>query len=263
MNATTEKIKKKRAGRSPGYPGIDVQTALKRAQELYDKAQHHSSHIEIVSKHWGYKAASGLGAVIVAALIRYGFVVGEGSGKDRKIRLTDLALGIIKDKRGDSTERDQKIIQAALSPKIHAEMLKMYGVNLPSDEDLLYEMEMNKGFTPNGAKDFISQYKRTLSFISGLESDIIPPSDGDSEQQNNQPPPNIQTGVMGTPATNKGGKVQTIQIPMLEGTWPSFTAEFPMTKEKWDYMMDILKKMESQLVKSESPKSEKGEEAEE
>jgi len=57
--------------------------------------------------------------------------------------------------------------------------------------------------------------------------------------------------------------VQTIQIPMLEGTWPSFTAEFPMTKEKWDYMMGVLKTMEPQLVKSESPKTEEVEEDEE
>jgi len=57
--------------------------------------------------------------------------------------------------------------------------------------------------------------------------------------------------------------VQTIQIPMLEGTRPSFTAEFPMTKEKWDYMMGVLKTMEPQLVKSESPKPEEVEEDEE
>lgn len=83
-----------------------------------------------------------------------------------------------------------------------------------------------------------------------------------SEQQK-ETPKNNQTGRgAGTPPP-KGGSVQTIQIPMLEGTWPSFTAEFPMTKEKWNYMMGVLKTMEPQLVKSESPKPEEVEEDEE
>ena len=96
MNESTQVTKKKRAGRSPAYPAIDVQTALKRSQELYGKAQQHYSHIDSVAVHWGYKPGSGLTATTVAALIRYGFLVAEGTGKDRRVRLTDLALDIIK-----------------------------------------------------------------------------------------------------------------------------------------------------------------------
>ena len=57
--------------------------------------------------------------------------------------------------------------------------------------------------------------------------------------------------------------MQTIQIPMLEGTWPSLTAQFPMTEEDWNYMMGVLKTMEPQLVKSKSPEVEEPEEDEE
>ena len=254
---------KKRAGRSPSYPLIDIQTGLKRIRELYDKAQHHYSPVDIVAKHWGYNPGSGMATGSIAALIRYGLLVTEGSRKDRKVRLTDFALAIIKDKRSDSTERNQRIKEAAFRPKIHAEMYEMYGFQLVSDEDLLYELEINRHFTPNGAREFISQYKRTLEFVREL-------TDGESESSvdfdKSDPSENISARQEDTPASvdllgevdassaplHKEASVQTIKIPMLEGVWPTLTAQFPMAKEDWDYMMKVLKAMEPKLVKVES-----------
>ena len=254
MNKTTGTVKKKRAGRSPGYPAIDIKMALKRATELYKEAQHHPSNVDVVAGHWGYKPGSSLALVTVAALKKYGLIIDEGSGKDRAVRLTELAFDIIKDTREDQGERNEKIRKAALKPKIHKEMYETYEEKLPSDKNLEFELDRKKGFTPNGAKDFISQYKRTLGFIINLGSDIIPFENDDKK---------LEVDRIKTPPPPPGGSVQTIQIPMLEGTWPSFTAEFPMTKEKWDYMMGVLKTMEPQLVKLESPEAEEAEEDEE
>ncbi len=252
-NDATEGPKKKRAGRSPSYPVIDIQTALKRAQELYDQAQHHYSPVDIVAKHWGYNPGSGLAASTIAALIRYGFLVAEGAAKERKVRLTDFSLDIIRDKRRASAERDRRIMEAALRPKIHAEIYEMYGYDLVSDADLLYELERNKNFTPSGAKEFISQYKRTLEFIKGLGVEETFSGEGADEQPVSALPTEHQTDETGgdIPSPPKGGNVQTIKIPMLEGVWPTLTAQFPMNKEDWDYMIKVLTTMEPKLVKAE------------
>ena len=268
MNDATQVTKKKRAGRSPAYPAIDVQTALKRSQELYGKAQQHYSHIDSVAVHWGYKPGSGMTATTVAALIRYGFLVAEGTGKERRVRLTDLALDIIKDQRTNSPERTQKLIKAAFSPEIHNEMHELYGDNLPSDADLLYELERKRGFTSNGAKEFIAQYKSTLEYASGLSPDRDKTNlhKNVSERQEEgptsgslhghmdaspSPPPPAPSHTPPPPApSHKDESVQTITIPMLEGVWPTLTAQFPMAKEDWDYMMEVLKAMRPKLVKA-------------
>ncbi len=233
MNESTEAPKKKRAGRSPGYPAIDVETALRRAEELYDKAQHRPSHTNVAAGHWGYKPGSGATSTTIAALIKYGFLAAEGTGKDRSVRLTDLALDIIKDKRTDSTERNERIKQAALRPKIHDEMHEKYGFDLKiSNENLLYDLEREKKFTPNGAKEFIAQYRSTLKYISGLKYDAAPPVEDVSEGQTDRLTPEDQSSessgtAVDAVAPSKGANVQAIKIPMPpmpEEVWPTLTA---------------------------------------
>lgn len=253
MNDVTEGAKKMRAGRSPSYPAIDIQTALKRAQELYAQSQHYYSPVDIVSRHWGYTPGSGMATGTIAALIRYGLLVAEGAAKERKVRLTDFALDIIRDKRSDSTERNQRLMEAAFRPKIHAEIYEKYEYNLVSDEDFLYELERNKNFTPNGAKEFIAQYKRTLEFVKRLRSDENVPAESVSEQQVDTFTTEAQIGGTSEDASisPQEKNVQTIKIPMLEGVWPTLTAQFPMNKEDWDYMIKVLTTMEPKLVKAE------------
>ncbi len=263
MDDLTKAIRK-RAGRSPSYPGIDLETAFKRIEEFYDNAQHHYSHIKSVAEHWGYTPGSGSVNTTIAALIKYGFLVDEGKGDERRVRLSELALDIVKDKRDDTSERNQKLTKAAFSPEIHKEMHQTYGDNLPSDSDILYELERKRKFTPNGAREFLAQYKNTLEFVLKLGSSITPtlPREGKGEQQeaeaNNQAASDARTGgtdVVPTPPSKEEG-VRTVTIPMLEGVWATLTAQFPMTKGDWDYMIKILQAMEPNLVKGKSQSQE-------
>ena len=261
MNGTTENKKKRSSGRSPGYPAIDIQMALKRATELYNNVQHHSSNVDVASGHWGYNPGSGLAQVTIAALKKYGLIIDEGAGKNRAIRLTEPALDIIKDKRDESQERNQKIIKAALNPKIHKEMLEIYGNSPPSDADLMFELERKRGFTQNGAKDFISQYKRTLGYISTLTSGIIPPGNGDKGQDDEGggtkppfvPPP---AGGLKPPILPKGENMKNIEIPTGIHPWPVLTVPFPMSETLWNQMMAMLEAMKPAIVEAEEPDSE-------
>src|SRR5207244_2704806 len=97
---------------------------------------------------------SGAGGVVLAALKKYGLITDDGSGANRRARLTDTALTILLDDVGSST-RQAVIREAALKPAIHQEVWSKYAGSLPSDQSLRMWLIRDKAFTPSGADEFI------------------------------------------------------------------------------------------------------------
>ena len=122
--------------RSPAYPGIGLESAIKRTRELYVHDKLNLVPLSIVIKRWGYKPKSSAGIITAAALKSFGLVRDSGAGPERKLQVTELAHKIFLDTRQDSQERDQLIKDAALRPKIHSVLWKKWGHDLPSDETL-------------------------------------------------------------------------------------------------------------------------------
>lgn len=249
---------KKKKGRSPSYPGIDIQTALKRAQELYAKEKRYKVNVKTAAAHWDYKFGSGISNITLAALKKYDFLIEEGRGDTRTIQLTDLAHRIIIDEREESEDRERLIIKAALNPKIHKELYEKYNEEgLPSEKSLKFELCTDREFTESGAEEFIAQFKRTLSYINNLKSDIILPDNGDKGREGKEtkppfvPPPK---GGFKPPTPPKGENMKNVEIPIATHPWPVLTVRFPMPKAMWDQMMVMLKAMESAIVESEEAK---------
>ena len=78
--------------RSPSYPAISIAEAIDRARTLYHAERQSPTPRETVVEHWGYKANSSAGHTTLSALKKYGLIAYEGSGNNRKARLTDLAV---------------------------------------------------------------------------------------------------------------------------------------------------------------------------
>jgi hypothetical protein len=173
--------------RSPAYPGIDLEAAIKRAQELYDREHRSAANAEIAVQHWGFKPTSGGGFVVIAALKAFGLISDSGSGKTRKIQLSELALRILLDRRSDSTERQEAIKQAALMPKIHASLWTKYGREIPSNENLAHELVFERKFNENSVKDFIKEYRDTIEFAKLSNSDTVSLSTEDIEEDSDMP----------------------------------------------------------------------------
>ena len=87
------------------YPGIDLKLALQRSHALYQVERNHAAPVETILAHWGYKANSGKGLVILAALKKFGLLLDEGSGKGRKARLSEDAIKIVLDTRPETGDR--------------------------------------------------------------------------------------------------------------------------------------------------------------
>ncbi len=85
--------------RSPPFPYIGLGKALQRTEQLYEAVRHHSAAIPTAAKAWGTGAKSSATLQSIGALIQYGLLDDEGSGPNRRIKLTPLARRIVMERR--------------------------------------------------------------------------------------------------------------------------------------------------------------------
>src|SRR5690348_16423785 len=136
---------RRQTGRSPAYPAINLETAIRRARELYEKERQHPTSVETIVRHWGYKSLNGPASQTLAALKKFGLLTDEGRGTDRRGRLTHLAVDILANP--NAAARANAIKQAALLPAIHRELWDKYQNNPPSDANLRWDLLRQRGFT--------------------------------------------------------------------------------------------------------------------
>jgi hypothetical protein len=250
----TEERKPKR-GRSPSYPGIDLKEALERARVLHKHEDRYAAPVNVVLDHWGYKPKSGPGLVAVAAMKKFGLLVDEGSGDNRKVRLSDAALRILLDEREDSTEKLRAVQAAALKPPIHAELWEKYEGSLPSDQTLKYNLRTERGFTEAGAEEFIRQLKGTLAFAKLENGGKLSDQEEDKRENKSQGLMTPPTALQDASSKPKGeiGVRQTrvVQLPISPSEWAALQAPFPLTEVMWNQMLAVLNAMKPALVHDE------------
>nr|WP_136252715.1 hypothetical protein [Ningiella ruwaisensis] len=163
--------------RSPAYPAVSLKLAIKKAQEFYKVEGRNEAFLTVALTHWGYSPNSGNGLKLVAALSSYGLADTTGSGKNRKIKLSDLALRILLDNRENSLEKNQAIQSLALKPKIHQKLWNLWGADLPSIENMNHHLIFEEGFNEKFVNSFVKDYRETIEFSqlanvqNGEESD--------------------------------------------------------------------------------------------
>jgi len=242
---------RKPTGRSPSYPSINLETAIRRTRELYERERQHPTSVDTIVRHWGYRGMSGPAAMAFAALKKFGLVLAEGKGSERRGRLTHLAVEIIANP--DPAERANAIKHAALLPAIHREIWEKYDTNLPSDANLQWELVRKRGFTESGAEEFIRQYKQTVVFAQLDNSDHAPAStvddadDDDPVVEDDQP----ARGLAYTGRIEQAGT--RYPIPIFNGRNVVIEGEFPLSEEDWNQFMTVLNVMKPALVLRRDP----------
>ena len=174
IEAIDSAAKRKRT-RSPAYPYVNLEGAIKRAKDFYDKEQRNAANITVATKHWGFLEDSSSGSQTVAALISFGLMADDGIGDKRTVRLTQDALKILLDTRPDSKEKADLIKKCALSPKIHRQIWDSFKGNLPSDANLRHTLLFGweTPFNDNAVDYFIGELRSTIAFAKVGESDKI------------------------------------------------------------------------------------------
>lgn len=206
----TEKRKKVR---SPGFPAINLEAALQRAETFYDMEKRNSASFAIAASHWNFKEKSSGALQVVAALKSFGLLKDVEGGNTRRVQLTEFGLRIILDRRENSTERSDAIKKAALMPKMHAALWRKYGTSWGSDENLRHELIFDWKFNENTATDFIREYRETISFAKLTESDRLSESaenaENDESATENKTMEHSETTAQNNPVTPKPGSPGT------------------------------------------------------
>lgn len=132
--------------RSPNFPFITLEAALERARQFHQAEKRGAAPFPAAAQHWKYSPSSSGAIQTVAALKSYGLMVDEGSGSNRRVRLTELALRILLDIRPESAEREQYKRQAATTPFVAAQVYEKFTDGLPSEASLHHHLIFDHGF---------------------------------------------------------------------------------------------------------------------
>ena len=184
----TPEVNAKKRQRSPAYPFINLETAIRRAKEFYDHEGRNAAPLKVAVKHWGYEEKSSGGLQTTAALIAFGLMQDEGTGDKRKIKLTPTALTILLDERPDSPSRAQAIKTAALTPKIHQQLWQKWGLSQTSDANMKHMLilELDPPFNPKTADTVIKEYRDTIAFAKPDSSATVPLAAGDLKAESEE-----------------------------------------------------------------------------
>lgn len=259
--AETQNQGKVPKGRSPSYPGVSLDVAIAKAEKLFDAQRDHLSRPDVVLGHMGYSPKSGAGLVTLAALKKFGLLRDEGVGQARKVGLSETGLRIVRDKRPGSTERAEALKRAALTPPVHKEVWERYHGSLPDEGALTFYLEMERSFTPGGAKDFVAQFKRTIAFAGLSASDTLTDNDGDTDTDHaedsggDNDPPNPPRKLRVTPADPS---LVTVAIPLPTKPWAAIELPENMTEDAWNHMLRFFEFMKPSVVKEPEPEEHTG-----
>lgn len=255
MDEKPKENQKKPKDRSPNYPGIDLASAIEKAQILREKEGKHYTPVEAALHHWGYVPKSSGGLVALSALRKFGLIDEEGRGPTRKIKLSDLALKILLDDREDSEERIEAIREAALNPVIHRKLWDAYGGNLPSHQNLLLRLRKDEGFTDNAAEDLIKEFESTIELAKLIKSDNI---SGEGQDKLPSQKENKMTSFSSNLSEDPKAppKIIEIPIPISSTEWIKIQAAYPLSQKAWSQMEELLRAYKPILVPETKPKNE-------
>ncbi len=160
-------------GRSVNYPYITLETAIERAEKLWDAVGKGLIAISSAGKTWGYDAKSSAVRSTVSALKQYGLIQDEGSGEDREIKLTDRTLDILHP--SDPLQRVAAIQTAALAPKIYADIFAKFPMGIPTQDHIIAAYLLReKDFNRKTVDSFINNFRANLDFAKVPSSGMMP-----------------------------------------------------------------------------------------
>ncbi len=137
---------------------------MEKAAILWRAEGRHPVAVNLALQHWGYREESSTGYSCVAALKKFGLVDHEGMGESRQVRLSNLALTILLDNDPGSADRRDALRNAALGPRIHAELWERYGAELPSDQSLRRFLVLERSFNEAAVDELLEEYRATMAF---------------------------------------------------------------------------------------------------
>ena len=150
--------------RSPNYPAVPIETAVKDAQALYKRESRTAVPQAVAVKAWGYKSLSGTSRSRLGALRQYGLIEIERSGSVR-ISTRGMTLSL---RSADTREYKTALAEAAFTPPVFRDLRENKAG--ASDEALLHYLVVDKKFSQDGARRVIDVYRANTAFADEEEN---------------------------------------------------------------------------------------------
>ena len=145
--------------RSPAFPFISLGKAIVRARSIAERYGRHPVSLAAAGEAWRYAPKSSGFLQTVAALRSYGLIEDVGRAEERRIQLSDLGWRILHDTRSDA--RRAAIREAATRPRSIAEYALKWLPSRPSDDECISELHLDRGFSPQAAKRYLTVFDQT------------------------------------------------------------------------------------------------------
>jgi hypothetical protein len=155
--------------RSPAFPFIPLEAALRRLEQFETYFGRHPARADLAGLAWGMKGASSKSGQTLAALKYFGFVDYTGSGKNRTAQLTEFGRTFLRAQQ-ESVKKDI-IRKAALMPRAISHLFREWGADRPPDPVCLDELVLQRKFTDAAARLFLKVYDQTIAFAGLSDSD--------------------------------------------------------------------------------------------
>jgi len=169
----SDKPKKPKQGRSPAYPGLNIQQALVKAKALYDAEGKYAAPMPSAFTAWGYGAKSSGGRETRAALKYFGIISVEGDNDSGKVKLTDKALRVLLDEREDQSEKQALIRELALTPAIHKLLFEKFPDGIKSDATVEHFLVFDEGYNKSAAGEVVAEFKATADYAGLYKPDKV------------------------------------------------------------------------------------------
>lgn len=158
--------------RSPNYPAMPLEEALKGTKALWDKNRTATVSREAAAKDLGYSGLTGRSLQVLGALNQYGLTENTAKGHMRVTKLGETALiGFPED------VKRKAISEAARSPSFFRDILERFDGAVPGENAVRFFLLQN-GFTNDGVEKALKVFAETTRFVE---------INGDSESYGNAP----------------------------------------------------------------------------
>ncbi len=154
-------------------------------RKIWEQEKRNAAPVAAILSHWNYKAKSSGGFQAIASMKRFGLLDEQGGGDKRSLKLSTLALDLLKNETTNPSEFLCLLKTAALKPKFHAELWNLYGTEMPSDKTIESFLVFDKHFTEEAAKSFLREYKDTISYAK-LQSGDTAKEAGEEQEANEE-----------------------------------------------------------------------------
>ena len=178
--------------RSPRYPAFSLKDAVGKVRTLLEAERGAAVPVPVALGHWDLSPTSSTGKRCLATLLAFGLLDEEGTGADKRVRISVSGRILARHPDQSSAEYRKALQEAALRPSIHKRVWDRYkDQGFPSSDTLAWDLETDWAFHPGSVNGFIAEIKETFDFAGVFSSDILP----EQENGGGGPEPKIAVGM--------------------------------------------------------------------